>query len=134
MNRIENPIVVFDGVCNFCEDSVSFIIARDPDAKFRFVSAQSPIGKDLQGRYGIDAIADETVILIKGGTIYTHSDAGLEIAKDLKGLWKYLHYAKVVPRPIRHWVYSIIAENRYKWFGQKSECMLPTQDIKARFL
>lgn len=134
MNRIENPIVVFDGVCNLCEDSVSFIIARDPDAKFKFVPAQSPVGRDLQDRYGIDAIEDETVILIKGDKVYTHSDAGLEIAKDLKGLWKYLHYAKVVPRPIRNGIYSIIAENRYNWFGQKNECMLPSLDIKARFL
>ena len=88
MNKIEGPVVIFDGVCNLCEDSVSFVIARDPDAKFKFVSAQSPIGKDLQNRYGIDAIEDETVILIKGDKVYTHSDAGLEIAKDLKGSWK----------------------------------------------
>ena len=134
MNRIEKSIVVFDGVCNLCEDSVSFIIARDPNAKFKFVSAQSPLGIDLQDRYGIDAIKDETVILIKDDKVYTHSDAGLEIAKDLKGSWKYLHYAKVVPKPIRNWVYSTIAENRYKWFGQKNECMIPTQDIKVRFL
>jgi len=134
MNRIEKSIVVFDGVCNLCEDSVSFIIARDPNAKFKFVSAQSPLGIDLQDRYGIDAIKDETVILIKDDKVYTHSDAGLEIAKDLKGSWKYLHYAKVVPKPIRNWVYSTIAENRYKWFGQKNECMIPSQDNKARFL
>ncbi|PCJ44328.1 MAG: thiol-disulfide oxidoreductase [Moraxellaceae bacterium] len=134
MNRIEKSIVVFDGVCNLCEDSVSFIIARDPNAKFKFVSAQSPLGIDLQDRYGIDAIKDETVILIKDDKVYTHSDAGLEIAKDLKGSWKYLHYAKVVPKPIRNWVYSTIAENRYKWFGQKNECMIPSQDIKVRFL
>ena len=134
MDNIESPIVIFDGVCNLCEDSVSFVIARDPDAKFKFVSAQSAIGKELQDRYGIDAIEDETVILIKGDKVYTHSDAGLEIAKDLKGSWKYLHYAKVVPKPIRNWVYSTIAANRYNWFGQKNECMLPSPDIKARFL
>ena len=134
MKKLEEPIVVFDGVCNLCEDSVAFIIARDPGAKFKFVSAQSPIGKEIQERYGIDAIEDETVILIKNGKVFTHSDAGLEIAKDLNGSWSLLRYAKAVPRPIRNKVYSTIAKNRYKWFGKKNECMLPSSEIKARFL
>jgi len=134
MKQLEEPIVVFDGVCNLCEDSVAFIIARDPEAKFKFVSAQSPIGKEIQERYGIDAIDDETVILIKNGKVFTHSDASLEISKDLTGPWRLLRYAKAVPRPIRNRVYSIIAKNRYKWFGKKNECMLPSPEIKARFL
>jgi len=134
MKQLEEPIVVFDGVCNLCEDSVAFIIARDPEAKFKFVSAQSPIGKEIQERYGIDAIEDETVILIKNGKVFTHSDASLEISKDLTGPWRLLRYAKAVPRPIRNRVYSIIAKNRYKWFGKKNECMLPRPEIKARFL
>ena len=134
MKQLEEPIVVFDGVCNLCEDSVAFIIARDPEAKFKFVSAQSPIGKEIQERYGIDAIEDETVILIKNGKVFTHSDASLEISKDLTGPWRLLRYAKAVPRPIRNRVYSIIAKNRYKWFGKKNECMLPSPEIKARFL
>lgn len=134
MNPLEEPIVVFDGVCNLCEDSVTFIIARDPDAKFRFVSAQSSIGKEIQERYGIDAIEDETVILIKNSKVFTHSDAALEIAKDLNGPWRLLRYAKVVPKPIRNGIYSTVAKNRYKWFGKKNECMLPSLEIKARFL
>jgi len=90
MKKCEGPIIVFDGVCNLCEDSVAFIIKRDPNAIFTFVSAQSPNGKNIQERYGIDAIEDETVILIKDGKTFTHSDAGLEIAKDLSGAWKLL--------------------------------------------
>ncbi|MCG8671247.1 MAG: thiol-disulfide oxidoreductase DCC family protein [Pseudomonadales bacterium] len=131
---LRGPVVVFDGVCNLCEDSVAFIIARDPQAKFKFVSAQSAIGKQLQERLGIDAIRDETVILIKEGEVFTHSDAGLEISKDLKGPVRFLHHAKIVPSPIRNTVYKTIAKNRYKWFGKKAQCMLPSPDIKARFL
>jgi predicted DCC family thiol-disulfide oxidoreductase YuxK len=134
MNTCEEPIVVFDGVCNLCEDSVAFIIARDPEAKFKFVSAQSPVGKEIQKRYEIDAVEDETVILIKNGKVFTHSDAGLEIARDLSGPWRLLRYAKAVPKPIRNKVYSTIAKNRYKWFGKKNECMLPSVEVKARFL
>ncbi|MBV1921843.1 MAG: thiol-disulfide oxidoreductase DCC family protein [Pseudomonadales bacterium] len=134
MNICEEPVVVFDGVCNLCEDSVAFIIARDPEAKFKFVSAQSPVGKEIQKRYEIDAVEDETVILIKNGKVFTHSDASLEIAKDLSGPWSLLHYAKAVPKPIRNKVYSTIAKNRYKWFGKKNECMLPSAEVKARFL
>ena len=134
MNQLDGPVVVFDGVCNLCEDSVAFIIARDPNAKFKFVSAQSVVGKEIQECYGLDAIEDETVILIKNGEVFTHSDAGLEIAKDLDGSWKLMRYAKIVPKPIRNRVYSIIAKNRYKWFGKKNECMLPSPGVKARFL
>ncbi len=134
MNTCEEPVVVFDGVCNLCEDSVAFIIARDPEAKFKFVSAQSPVGKEIQKRYEVDAVEDETVILIKNGKVFTHSDAGLEIAEDLSGPWRLLRYAKAVPKPIRNKVYSTIAKNRYKWFGKKSVCMVPSSEIKARFL
>lgn len=134
MNQLEGPVVVFDGVCNLCEDSVAFIIARDPEAKFKFVSAQSAIGKEIQECYGLDALKDETVILIKDGEVFTHSDAGLEIAKDLDGPWQLMRYAKAVPRSVRNRVYSTIAKNRYKWFGKKNVCMLPSSEIKARFL
>jgi len=134
MNQLEGPVVVFDGVCNLCEDSVAFIIARDPEAKFKFVSAQSAIGKEIQECYGLDALKDETVILIKDGEVFTHSDAGLEIAKDLDGPWQLMRYAKAVQRSVRNRVYSTIAKNRYKWFGKKNVCMLPSSEIKARFL
>lgn len=134
INPSNSAIVVFDGVCNLCESSVNFIIARDPQAKFKFVSAQSDLGKALQQQAGIDALNDETVILLKAGRVYTHSDAGLEIARDLSGAWPLLHYAKVLPAGLRNRVYRLIAKNRYRWFGKKEHCMMPNQEMLQRFL
>ena len=130
----EHPIVIFDGVCNLCEDSVAFIIGHDRDAKFRFVAAQTPAGQALQAQYGVDAIKEETVILIKNGRVYTRSDAGVEIAKDLDGPWQFLGLARYVPRFLRNRIYTGIAGNRYRWFGKKRECMVPDEALMKRFI
>ena len=128
------PVVIFDGVCNLCEQSVNFIIRHDRCGQFRFVSAQSEKGRALQDQYGVDAMADETVILIKDGKAYTRSDAAMEIAKDLDGGWQWLAIGRFVPAGIRNPVYSVIARNRYGWFGKKPQCMVPDVHIKDRFI
>lgn len=134
MEKTDQPIIIFDGVCNLCEYSVRFIVKNDRQARFKFVSAQSERGKVLQRLYGVDTLQDGTVILLKNGQVYVKSDAAVEIAKDLDGLWRFLHVFKFIPKPVRDFIYSIISKNRYRWFGNKNECLLPDNNIKERFL
>jgi len=107
---------------------------RDREATFKFVPAQSKIGVELQKRYGIHALDDQTIILIKDGAAYTKSDVLIEIAGNLDGFWKILLLLKIVPRPLRNWVYSKVAKNRYRWFGKKKSCPVLSGDEKSRFL
>lgn len=130
----EYPVIVFDGICNLCESSVKFVIRRDSKRKFKFASAQSKAGEEIQEQFGFDAIKDETVVLIKNRRAFFRSDAAIEIAKELDGYWKAISLIRIVPRPIRDFVYKGIARRRYKWFGRKDDCMLPAQDVENRFL
>lgn len=134
MEKIDQPIIIFDGVCNLCEYSVNFIIKNDRQGKFKFVSAQSEIGENLQRLNGVDTLQDGTVILLKGDQVYVKSDAVMEIAKDLDGFWRFLRVFKFLPKSVRNYIYSVISKNRYQWFGQKNECLLPDENIKKRFL
>lgn len=134
MEVTDQAIIIIDGVCNLCEYSVRFIVKNDRQARFTFVSAQSESGKALQRLYGVDTLQDGTVILLKNDQLYVKSDAALEIAKDLDGLWRFLHILKIIPKSVRDFAYSIISKNRYRWFGKKSECLLPDNSIKERFL
>ncbi len=127
-------IIVFDGICNLCESSVNFVIRWDKKGQFKFAQAQSQIGIDLQNQYGINILDLETMILVKGEVAYTKSDAAIEIAKNLDGYWKMFSFIIVVPKSVRDWVYSRIAKNRYRWFGKKDSCMIPTVDSRSRFL
>lgn len=134
MKKTDQPIIIFDGVCNLCEYSVQFIVKYDRHGRFKFVSAQSEKGKVLQRLHGVDTLQEGTVILLKGDYVYIKSDAAIEIAKDLDGLWRFLYVLKFIPKPVRDFIYSIISKNRYRWFGKKSECLLPDNNIKERFL
>jgi len=134
MEKTDRSLIIFDGVCNLCEYSVQFIVKHDRQARFKFVSAQSERGKILQQRHGVDTLQDGTVILLKGDQVYVKSDAAVEIAKDLDGLWRYLYYFKFILKPARDCIYSIISKNRYRLFGKKNACFLPDNNIKGRFL
>ena len=127
-------IVLFDGVCHLCSSSVKFIIRRDPSARFRFAPLQSPIGQDLLRRHRLPADTSDTFVLIEGGRAYTRSTAALRVARRLSGLWPVAYLGIVVPRPVRDAIYRVIARNRYRWFGRRAECMLPTPEVKERFL
>ncbi len=127
------PIVLFDGVCNFCDASVNFIISRDKAGVFRFAPLQSDIGRALVAKYSIPADVD-SVILIENGRAFLHSDAALQIAKRLGGGWTLLTVFRIVPRPIRDWFYKLFAKYRYRLFGKKDACMMPTPEIRERFL
>jgi predicted DCC family thiol-disulfide oxidoreductase YuxK len=126
-------IILFDGICNFCNTSVQFIIKRDPQAQFRFASLQSEVGKKLLTKHRIPQDMN-SFIFIDGEKCYTKSSAALTVCKYLKGFWKLFYVFILVPRPLRDRFYDFIARNRYQWFGKKESCMIPTPDIRNRFL
>lgn len=128
-------IILFDGVCNLCNDSVQLIIERDRNDVFRFASLQSEVGQKLTAERGIDPQAMDSIILIEPGiAYYEKSTAALEISKHLSGGYSLLRYFSFLPEGFRNGVYDLIAKNRYKWFGKKDECMVPTAELKAKFL
>ncbi|SDN40721.1 thiol-disulfide oxidoreductase DCC family protein [Bacillus sp. OK048] len=126
-------IILFDGVCNLCNSSVQFIIKRDPKGHYKFASLQSMKGQSLLKQYGYDKEFD-SFILIENQRIYSKSSAALMICRNLTGLWKLLNILRILPAPFRDFFYDVVAKNRYKWFGKKESCMLPTKEMKKRFL
>jgi predicted DCC family thiol-disulfide oxidoreductase YuxK len=128
------PIVLFDGLCNFCDASVNFIIDHDPRGRFRFAPLQSEAAKALLLRHGLDAQQLQSVALIEEGSCYTRSTAALRIARRLSGPWRLLYGLIGVPRSMRDFVYDWIARNRYRWFGRRDACRVPTPELRSRFL
>ena len=129
-----SAIILFDGVCNFCNSSVNFIIERDTAGYFKFAPLQSEIGEKLLAENGVDKVETDSVVLIEDGKVYTHSTAALRVASKLDGAWRWFYYFIFVPRPIRDATYKLFAKYRYRLFGKKDECMLPSPDVRARFL
>ena len=128
------PVLLFDGVCNLCNASVQWVIVRDKKSVFHFAALQSEAGQDLLRKFGLDQAEFDSVVVIDGDRIYTRSDAALEVAGRLGGVWKLTRIFKIIPRSIRNAVYNWIARNRYRWFGKQEQCMLPRPECKERFL
>jgi len=129
-----NPIILFDGICNFCSSIVQFAILRDPKGVFKFASLQSSIGQNLLENFGLSSDDYDTFVLIENDEYFLRSSATLRLFKRLNGLWPLLYILIVIPRPLRDYVYKIVARNRYSWFGKTDECFRPTPDIESRFL
>jgi predicted DCC family thiol-disulfide oxidoreductase YuxK len=127
-------IILFDGVCNLCNQSVQFVIQRDSSSKFLYTALQSETGQRLLREYHLPVGNVYSVILLKNNKVYQRSSAALEIARGLNGLWPLFYAFIIIPPFIRNAVYDWIARNRYKWFGQRNECMIPTTELKSRFL
>ena len=128
-------IILFDGVCNFCNASINFLIDRDPKGVFKFAALQSEPGKAILEKHHITSITDfDSVIVEKDGKLYQKSDAALEIARNMGGLWKLLYGFKIVPKFIRDFVYDLVAKNRYRFMGKMDACRIPTPELRARFL
>ena len=127
-------IVLFDGVCNFCNSSVNFMIRKDNTDYFRFLPLQSEKGKKIVERHNLNPENLQTVILLENGKIYTRSTAALRIAKKLRGGWKLFYGFVIIPPFIRHVVYNFIAKNRYRWWGKRESCMVPTPEVRKKFL
>jgi predicted DCC family thiol-disulfide oxidoreductase YuxK len=127
-------IVLFDGVCNFCNASVNFVIEHDKAGYFKFAPLQSEIGEELVAKHGIDTVDIDSVIVVENDRAYTHSSGALRIAKQLDGIWSWAYAFIVVPNPIRDLCYKLFAKHRYRLFGRQDACMMPTPEIRARFL
>lgn len=134
MKLENNGIILFDGVCNLCNNSVDYVIRKDPDRYFRFASLQSESGAFFIQKYEIDTRKIDSVLLVENEKIYYKSTAALKIAKKMKGPVKLLYGFIIVPPFIRNVVYDIIAKNRYRWFGKRETCRLPTNEERELFL
>ena len=130
----KHPVILFDGVCNLCSSSVQFIIRNDPKGYFKFAALQSPEGQKILSAHGKNQEALYSVMLAHGSTLFDKSRAALEIARKLRGAWPLFFVFIIIPPFIRNVVYDWISRNRYKWFGTRNECMMPTPELKARFL
>lgn len=128
-------IILFDGVCNLCNHFVQFVIRRDRKDDFRFVALQSDLGQEILDHIGIDRQQIDSIVLYEPGIAYSYkSDAAIEIAKGLGGIWSWTTLFKIIPRLLRNPIYDYVAKNRYKWYGKKESCMIPTPELKAKFL
>ena len=130
----EHPVILFDGICNFCNSAVNFVIKRDRKKQIVFAPLQSDRGKKLLQQYGLPADDMQSFVFIDKGKAYTRSTAALKVCRYLSPLWPLCYGTIIVPKFIRDGIYNWIAKRRYKWFGVQQECMIPTPEIKARFL
>jgi predicted DCC family thiol-disulfide oxidoreductase YuxK len=130
----KQQIILFDGVCNLCNFWVNFIIDRDNKDVFKFAALQSEKGQELLERFQIDRNSPDTIMLVEDEIIYTKSTAAFKISRSLKGIWKYFSLMIFIPKPIRDFIYTIVAKNRYKFFGKRDTCRLPSELEKRKFL
>ena len=130
----QQPLILFDGVCNFCNSAVNFTIKRDKQALIQFVPLQSEKGRLFLRQYNLPTEEMRSFVFIEDGKVYTRSTAALRVCRYLKGLWPACYGLIIVPKFIRDGIYNWIAKHRYKWFGKKDQCMVPTPEVRSRFL
>ncbi|RXG27809.1 thiol-disulfide oxidoreductase DCC family protein [Leeuwenhoekiella palythoae] len=131
---MKGKIILFDGVCNLCNGAINFIIKHDPKGIFKFASLQEETGQKLLAQHNIDPQETDSIVLIDDDKVSVKSSAALRIAKNLNQGYPLLFGFMIIPTFIRNGVYDFIAANRYKWFGKKESCMLPTPELRSRFL
>lgn len=131
---MNKPLILFDGVCNLCNNSVTFVIERDPSAYFQFAALQSEQAAERIAEFTDKTALPDSIVLIDEKGLHTRSTAALRVARHLSGIWPLLYVFAVIPAPIRDIVYDWIARNRYRWFGKEDSCMLPTPELQQRFL
>lgn len=128
------PILFFDGDCSLCSAAVRFVAARDPKGTVRYASLQSGFATERLGALRMPGGALDTIVLLEGGVVRTKSTAVLRLCRHMSGFWPLLRILLVVPGPLRDAVYDWVARNRYRWFGKREACLLPTPEVRARFL
>jgi predicted DCC family thiol-disulfide oxidoreductase YuxK len=130
----EHPVILFDGVCNFCDSAVNFVLKQDKKGIFRFAPLQSEAAQKLLQQYNLSTKDFDSFILIDDGKVYKKSSASLQVMNKLPWYWKEVQIFRIIPAIFRDAIYDFIAKNRYKWFGKKDQCMVPTPEIRSRFL
>lgn len=133
-DKVNYPVILFDGICNLCSSTVRFILKRDKKDVFRFASLQSGLGQSVLQKFNLPADNFSSFLLYQNGKIYTKSTGALVVASQLSGAWQLLFAFIIIPSFIRNSVYNIVAANRYKWFGKKDACWVPSPALKAKFL
>lgn len=126
--------MLFDGVCNLCNGTVRFLIRNDRKARLKFATLQSVEGERLLNNTGINVESLTSIVFFDDGNVYTRSAAALKIAEKLDMPWRAIVILRIIPRTVRDWIYDMIARNRYRWFGRKETCMVPSPQIMNRFL
>jgi predicted DCC family thiol-disulfide oxidoreductase YuxK len=134
MNELQKPVILFDGVCNFCNSGVNFLIRQDKEKNIRFAALQSDAGKRILQEFEIDTATTDSFLLVDNNKVYTYSTAGLKVYNHLPWYWKWTQIFWIVPKFLRDGIYKWVAANRYKWFGRKEECMIPSASVRERFL
>ena len=132
--EVDGPLVLYDGTCGLCSRSVQLILRHDRRGRFRFAALQSDAGRALLRRHGLPVDQLDSVVLVEGGRAYTKSRAALRIARGMDAPWPALRALAVVPRPVADFVYDRVARSRYRLFGRQESCMIPTPEIRSRFL
>lgn len=127
-------LILFDGVCNFCNTAVQMVIEIDRQKIFKFAPIQSELGRQLYHQHGLDASDIQTLMLVDGDRVWTKSDAVLEVLSRLDGGWQLLGAFKAMPQPLRDWAYSEFARQRFVLFGKRDACMVPTPELRERFI
>jgi len=131
----DKKIILFDGVCNLCDTSVQYVIKYDKKDVFRFVSLQSELGQKILKHIGINPVHIDSIVLYEPGISYYYkSTAALHIAKGMSGIFTFATIFRIIPASLRDSIYDYVAKNRYKWYGKKEACMIPTPEVKAKFL
>lgn len=131
----DKKIILFDGVCNLCDNTVQFIIKKDKKDIFRFVAIQSDLGQEIIKYIGVDTSKTDSILLYEPGQAYYYkAEAAIKIAKEVGGIYSLMGMFSVLPKSLSNSVYDYVARNRYKWYGKKEECMIPTPEMKAKFL
>jgi predicted DCC family thiol-disulfide oxidoreductase YuxK len=127
-------VVLFDGVCNLCNGFVTFVIARDPAGRFKFGALQSSAARRLLESIDSREAWPDSIVLVENGRVWTRSTAALRVARRLTFPWPLAYVFVVVPRPVRDWIYNLVAGRRYQWFGRRATCMVPSPDLRERFI
>ena len=130
-NEISPGIVLFDGLCHLCSGWVRFVFHRDKQARIRFAPLQSNIAKEFMEKLDVSANSLETIVYIESDKAYIKSTAVLKVLKRLRFPWPILAIGLIIPRPLRDWMYDVIARRRYRWFGQREVCMMPNEELKT---
>lgn len=130
----DQPIILFDGICNFCNSAVNFTLKRNTKADILFAPMQSSSGQKILSQYHLPADRMESFVFIENKKPYKQSTAALKVCRHLNGLWPLCYGFIIIPKFIRDGIYNWVAKNRYKWFGVRQQCMIPTPEIKSRFL
>jgi predicted DCC family thiol-disulfide oxidoreductase YuxK len=133
-NDTGTPVILFDGECNLCNGFVRFVLPRDSAGRFKFASLQSPFGQQLLSGHSLPTNTLDSVVLAEEGRVYSRSTAVLRILRHISGPWPLLYAFTLVPRPLRDAVYDFIGRNRYRWFGRRESCLMPTPENRNRFL